>query len=278
MPFVTLCCSLSLHPSPVGTKLHTAGYRALSLPFAYVPFAVRDLKAAIAGVRALGIRGAGVSYPYKQEVMGLLDAVDPLAASIGAVNTVVNDEGKLTGHNTDWVGAVRALEEVVTLASARVLLLGAGGAGRAIAYGLRQRGAELTIANRDVAKAEELGRAVGAEARGFAEVERASDYDVLVNATVVGMTDVDPRSPVPEHAIVPGHLVMDIVFKPFETTLLASARRRGARVVHGGRMVLHQAARQFELYTGHTAPLEAMEAALAEALTPAANKASPARG
>jgi shikimate dehydrogenase len=258
--------------------MHNAGYRALSLPFTYAPFAVRDLPAAIAGVRALGIRGAGVSYPYKQQVMGLIDTIDPLAARIGAVNTVVNDDGKLTGYNTDCEGAVRALEEVATLASARILLLGAGGAGRAIAYGLGQKGANLTIANRDVAKAEELARAVGGVARGFVEVERARDYDVLVNATVLGMTDVDVRSPVPESAIRAGMLVMDIVFKPFETALLAAARARGARVVHGGRMLLHQAARQFELYTARTAPLDAMEAALAEALRPDASTASPGQG
>jgi shikimate dehydrogenase len=262
MQRLTLCGSMSLHPSPIGTVVHNAGYRALGLPFVYVPFAVRDLPGAITGMRALGMRGAGVSYPYKQQVMALLDAVDPLAARIGAVNTVVNDEGRLTGHNTDWIGAVRALEEVAPLDAARVLLLGAGGAGRAIAYGLRERGARVTIANRDVAKAEELGRAVGAEARGLGEAERAGEYDILVNATPVGMADVDARSPVPEAALRPGLVVMDIVPRPLETALLASARARGAKAVHGGRMLLHQAARQFELYTGQAAPLDAMDAAL----------------
>jgi shikimate dehydrogenase len=263
---VTLCGSFSLHPSRMGTAMHNAGYRALGLPFAYVPFAVRDLRGAIAGMRALGMRGAGVSFPYKQEVMRLIDAIDPVAARIGAVNTVVNEGGTLTGHNTDWVGAVRALEETARLASARVLLVGAGGAGRAIAYGLQEHGARVTIANRDVAKAEELARSVGGEARGLDEVERAFDYDVVVNATTLGMTDVDPRSPIPEAAIRPGQLVMDIVIKPVETQLVVAARARGARVVHGGRMTLHQAARQFELYTGRAAPLEAMDAAMRAAI------------
>ncbi len=266
MALVTLCGSLSLHPSPLGASMHNAGYRALGLPFTYVPFAVRDLPGAIGGLRALGIRGAGVSFPYKQEVMTLLDAIDPLASRIGAVNTVVNDAGRLTGHNTDWVGAVRALEEVTSVAGARVLLLGAGGAGRAIAYGLSESGARVTIANRDVAKAEALARAVGGEARGLGETERVGEYDVLVNATAVGMADVDARSPVPHGAIRSGLFVMDIVYKPLETALLASARARGARVVHGGRMLLHQAARQFELYTGRDAPLEAMNAALSAAI------------
>jgi shikimate dehydrogenase len=266
MALPTLCASFSLHPSPLGAAMHNAGYRALDLAFTYVPFAVRDLRGAIAGMRALGIRGVGVSFPYKQDVMGLLDAIDPVAARIGAVNTIVNDGGTLAGHNTDWVGAVRALEEATPLASERVLLVGAGGAARAIAYGLQGCGARVTIANRDFAKAEALGRAVGAEARELSAVERAADYDVVVNATAVGMADVDPRSPIPEAAIRPGQVVMDIVFKPLETQLLAAARARGARVVHGGRMLLHQAARQFELYTGRTAPLDAMDAALRAAI------------
>jgi len=272
MAVVTLCGSISLHPSPFGTNLHNAGYRALGLPFTYVPFAVRDAEGAIAGMRSLGIRGFGVSHPYKQRVMPLLDAVEPLAGRIGAVNTIVNDDGILTGHNTDWAGAVRALEEVRTLASARVLLLGAGGAGRAIAYGAKERGARVTIANRSVAKAEQLASAIGGEARGLDEAGRAGEYDVLVNATTLGMAEVDARSPVPESAIRPGLVVMDIVVKPVETKLLAAARARGATVVHGGRMLLHQAAEQFALYTGRAAPLDAMEAALRTTLATAESR------
>src|SRR6185437_6724460 len=118
---------------PLGRSLHEAGYRALGLPFVYVPFEVLDLAGAMAGVRALGIRGLGVSHPYKQAVRAHLDGVDPVAARIGAVNTVVHGEGRLVGYNTDWLGAVRALEEVRALKDARVLLVGAGGAARAIA-------------------------------------------------------------------------------------------------------------------------------------------------
>ncbi len=262
MPFATLCGSLSQHPSPLGASMHDAGYKALGLPFSYIPFAVRDLPGALSGMRALGIRGFGVSYPFKQQVMPLLDAIDPLARRIGAVNTIVNDDGKLTGHNTDWVGAVRALEEVRPLASARVLLLGAGGAARAIAYGVTERGARVTVANRDLAKAQDLANSVGGEARGVDEAERARDYDVLVNATSLGSTEVDLRSPAPAAALRVGLLVMDIVYKPVETMLLAGAHTAGATTVHGGRMLLHQAAKQFELYTGQSAPLEAMDAAL----------------
>jgi shikimate dehydrogenase len=260
--------------------MHEAGYRALGLPFTYVPFEVRDLAGAIAGMRALGIRGFGVSHPFKQDVIPLLDALDPVAARIGAVNTIVNTDGRLVGHNTDWIGATRALEEERPLAGARVLLLGAGGAARAIAFGLREAQAQTTIANRDMAKARALAKDVHGSGGGEGDVEvvpwearapRAAASDVIVNATSLGQRDVAPEeSPLPGDAFPPGWsgVVMDIVYKPVHTPLLAAARARasGARVVHGGRMLLHQATAQFHLYTGEKAPLEAMTAALRQGI------------
>lgn len=242
--------------------MHLAGYRAIGLDFTYVPFAVTDLEGATRGMRALGIRGLGVSMPYKQAVIPLLDALDPVAARIGAVNTIVNDEGRLTGHNTDWLGAMRALEEAVALRGARALLLGAGGAARAIAFGLAERGAAVTIANRDLEKARQLAAAVGGAAIRLDDAALSLDHDVLVNATPRGMAEVDPRSAVPEAALRERLVVMDIVYKPMETELVASARRRGAIAIHGGRMLLHQAAEQFRLYTRHEPPLAAMDDAL----------------
>jgi shikimate dehydrogenase len=268
--------------------MHLAGYRARGLPFTYVPFGITDLEGAIRGMRALGIRGLGISMPFKQAILPMLDELDPIAARIGAVNTVVNEGGRLIGHNTDWIGALRALEEPRGVSSdagadppprsdqtpalgaqTRVLLIGAGGAARAIAFGVRERGASLCIANRDVAAARALADDVGGEASGLDELARAGDYDVVINATSVGMREADPRSLVPDEALSPrgrsGALtVMDIVYKPIETELIRAARRRGASVIHGGRMLLHQAARQFELYTGVGAPLDAMDEALRE--------------
>jgi shikimate dehydrogenase len=250
--------------------MHEAGYRALGLAFTYVPFEVNDLPGAIAGMRALGIRGFGVSHPFKQAVMPLLDALDPVAERIGAVNTIVNDAGHLVGHNTDWVGATRALEEVRPLAGARVLLLGAGGAARAVAFGLRERGARTTITNRDGQKASALAADVGGTAAPWeARAELSAGFDVVVNATSLGQLDIDPGgTPLPQSALPegPNAIVMDIVYKPIHTPLLAAARARGARVVHGGRMLLHQATAQFRLYTGREAPLEAMLGALRQAV------------
>ncbi|KYF90691.1 hypothetical protein BE20_16980 [Sorangium cellulosum] len=253
---------MSLHPVSTGAAMHLAGYRALGLDFTYIPFAVTDVEGATRGMRALGIRGLGVSMPYKQAVIPLLDEIDPIAARIGAVNTIVNEGGRLRGYNTDWIGAARALEEATQLGGARVLLLGAGGAARAVAFGLAERGARVTIANRDIEKARQLAAAVGGTAVPLDGGALTPDHDVLVNATSRGMAEVDPRSPVPEEALREGLLVMDIVYKPMITELVEAARRRGATAVHGGRMLLHQAAEQFRLYTGREPPLDAMDEAL----------------
>lgn len=259
---LTLCGSLSLHPVSLGAAMHLAGYRALGLAFTYVPLRVTDLPGAITGMRALGIRGFGISMPYKQAVIPLLDTLDSQAARIGAVNTVVNEGGHLTGYNTDCSGALQAMEEVRPVQGARVLLLGAGGAARAILHGVVSQGASVCVVNRTREKAEALAADMGARAADWGEVQRASDYDIVVNATSAGMLEADPKSPVPEEALRQGLIVMDIVYKPIETELVRAARRHGAIAVHGGRMLLHQAARQFELYTGMQAPLPAMEAAL----------------
>ncbi len=242
--------------------MHNAGYRALGLAWHYVPFEIDDLAGALAAMRTLQIRGFGVSVPFKLDIMPLLDELDPLAARIGAVNTVVNEDGRLVGHNTDWVGAVRALEERVTVKGSRALLLGAGGAARAVAHGLVEAGAAVEVCNRSDARADALARELGARARPWVERNAPGGWDFIVNATSLGMGDVDRESPLEASAIEPSSVVMDIVYKPLRTTLLALATERGAGVIDGSRMLLHQAARQLELYTGREAPLEAMDEAL----------------
>jgi shikimate dehydrogenase len=144
-----------------------------------------------------------------------------------------------------------------------VLLVGAGGAGRAIAFGLGERGALVTIANRDEERARKLSEETSARFASLEETSRASEYDVIVNATTLGQADVAPTlSAIPEKALRRGQVVMDIVYKPVRTPLVELATNAGATVVHGGRMLLHQAAAQFELYTNRSAPLAVMDAAL----------------
>jgi shikimate dehydrogenase len=275
---ITLCGSLSLHPVSLGAEMHLAGYRELGLAFTYVPFAVEetDLPGAIAGMRALSIRGLGVSMPFKLSVIPLLDRLDDLARRIGAVNTIVNDDGVLSGHNTDAWGAARALEEALPLSDRRVLLLGAGGAARAVAHSLATEGMRVTLANRTAEKARSLAEDVNRHeprhrvevAEWGARVELAG-FDALVNCSSAGMQGYGDESPVPLAALRADLVVMDIVYKPVRTALVAAAEAGGARVVHGGRMLLHQACRQFELYTGRPAPLEAMNAAQTRHLGPA---------
>lgn len=264
---ITLCGSLSLHASPLGVAMHEAGYRALALDWRYVPFEVasNELGSALQSMRTLRIRGFGISMPFKQQILPLLDRIDPTARDIGAVNTVVNDAGALIGHNTDAVGAVRALCEVVSLPERRVLLLGAGGAARAVGFGLVRAGASVRVSNRTDAKAGALAESLGVDAVPWAErAEASSEVDVVVNATSAGMVEIDPAPPLPPAAFRADLVVMDIVYKPLRTALLEAAQRtsKDCTTVHGGRMLLHQAARQFELYTSRPAPLEAMDEAL----------------
>jgi shikimate dehydrogenase len=252
--------------------MHNAGYRALGLAFTYVPFQTDDLAGATRGMRALGIRGLGVSVPFKLRIVDYLDNLDPVARRIGAVNTVVNHDGILTGYNTDAWGAVAALREAIDPRGKHIVVVGAGGAARAVVNGLVDEEAKVHVVNRTGQRAEALADEVSAIGPAtvtwgaLSDLEDLRPYDVLVNASSAGMLEYGPASLVKETAILPGLVVMDIVYKPVRTELLRLAEHAGARVLHGGRMLLHQACRQFELYTGHPAPAEAMNEALEQAV------------
>lgn len=263
---ITLCGSLSLHPVRLGAAIHTAGYAAVGLNWIYMPFSMDSarLGAALAGMRALGIRGFGVSMPFKIEVLSHCDRIDPLAMQIGAVNTVVNDDGVLTGHNTDASGAVAAIEEVSLIDGKECLVLGSGGAARAVGHALVARGGRVLIAGRTEHRASELSLRLGGNSVPWRDaVGGAVAADIVVNATSVGMNSASDSAPVIDVSRLRSDcIVMDIVYKPVVTSLVAAARGRRLRVVDGSRMLVHQAAKQFELYTGLTAPLAAMDAAV----------------
>jgi shikimate dehydrogenase len=262
-----ICCLIG---DPVAHSLspliHNAGYQALGINYTYVSFRVRDIKQAIEGMRGLGIRGASVTIPHKTTVLKYLDRLDPLAEKIGAVNTIVNDDGVLTGYNTDGVGALQALEEVTTLSGKKVVIIGSGGAASAIAFGLKAKGVKLVVLNRTQAKAGNLAKKV--KASGFGSLNRLSEIasaDILINATPLGMWPKTGQSIILKGLLHDGLTVFDIVYNPKETRLLIEARDRGCNIVYGYKMFLYQAARQFELFTGLKAPLPAMESALAQA-------------
>ncbi len=255
-----LCISIAEKTSNFGASMHNAAYEALGLNYLYLPIKTTDTKGSVAGMRALGIAGMSVSIPHKQDIMPLLDNIDDTARTIGAVNTVVNIDGVLTGYNYDWVGAVKALEEVTKLADKKVVILGAGGAARAIVYGLLQAGAVVTILNRTAKKGQQLASEFGCTYGGEFEQIRELSCDVLVNATSVGSQTNDiPLHPedIPENVVL-----MDIVILPVETNLIKAAKARGCKTIPGYRMLIHQALRQFAAYTGQEAPFAAMEKAL----------------
>jgi len=262
----TVCGSISARPSPFGVAMHNAGYKAAGLAFTYVAFAIENTQEAILAMRYLGIRGFGVSMPHKVRVMQYLDALDETAQDIGAVNTVVNDEGCLTGHNTDWTGAVGALEEQTDLDGKHAVVVGAGGAARAVVYGLLRRGCQVTLYNRTVSSGQALAETPGVRFGGDLEdLRRVGGYDVLVNATSVGFHAPDV-SPIPTSILAEGKVVLDVVFNPPVSRLVRDARARGCIAIPGTRMLVHQAAYQFQLYTGVHAPFEAMEGALLETI------------
>jgi shikimate dehydrogenase len=254
---------------PVGHSLspamHNAAFRHTGYNGAYLAFHVIDLPGAVNGIRALNIHGASVTLPHKVAVMDLLDQVDAAARQIGAVNTIVNESGRLCGFNSDSPGAMAALMEKTPIEGKRVAVIGAGGAARALAYGIKINGGHLTIVNRS----REKGRRLADElANDFCPLDTFSgaDVDILINTTSVGMSPNADRTPVASSLLRPGMTVMDIVYNPLETKLIRSARHSGCTVVDGVSMFVHQGAIQFERWTGKKAPVRLMQQTVLDAL------------
>ncbi|MBI2430553.1 MAG: shikimate dehydrogenase, partial [Candidatus Levybacteria bacterium] len=215
----TICCIIG---DPVEHSLspimHNAGYIALGLNFAFVAFHVKDLKSATAGVRALNIRGAVVTVPHKIEVLQYVDVIDEEALAIGAANTIVNDNGVLTASNTDWIGAITTLKKETTISGKKVVVLGAGGAARAVIYGLKREGARIIICNRTLDHAKKIAQEFSLEgAYQLDEKEKIASADIIINTTSVGMTPQENEMPIPSEFIKPHHVVYDIVYTPKET-------------------------------------------------------------
>jgi shikimate dehydrogenase len=259
----TALCGIILHPAghTRSPQMHNAAYRAMGVNAAYVAFDVAPeaLAAAIEGMRALGLRQLSVSIPHKVAVMDLIDEVEETAQRIGAVNTITRDGDRLVGSNTDWSGAVRALERVCRLEGKRGVVLGAGGAARAVAFGLLESGAETHILNRTVERAKGLAEDLGATGAGPLEALADLEYDVLVNTTSVGLRS--EHSPVPGELLRSGSVVMDAVYDPEETRLLRDAQAAGATALEGKWMLVYQAAEQLQRWTGKDAPIDVLEEA-----------------
>ena len=256
--------------SPV---MHNAAFKKLGLNLVYVAFTVtrNELKDAISGARSLGMRGLNVTMPHKNAVMSYLDETDSTAKAIGAVNTILNEQGKLIGFNTDGNGAMIALKENgISAEEKKMLIVGAGGAAKAIAFQAAQEVEELVILNRTSEKAEKLAELLckkfGKKVKGgtlSAEVlkKELKTTDILVNATSVGMHPDVNRSPVPSDLLRRDLCVMDIIYNPLETKLVTDAKAVGAKVVLGLEMLLYQGAVAFEIWTNCPAPVEVMKKA-----------------
>ncbi len=245
--------------------MHNTAFKALGHPAVYGLFPVepKALPQAIEGLKALGIKGTSVTVPHKEAVLSLLDHIDPVAAEIGAVNTIVHEKGRLLGFNTDWQGALQAVKEVLDPKGQRAVIIGAGGAARAVVYALCKAGAEVTVYNRTLTKAEVLAQDFGVEARGLAELSEAQG-DILINTTSVGLKE--DRSPAPPEILSRFKVVMDIVYAPLQTRLLQEAQAAGCQVINGLKMLVYQAVEQFYLWRGERPEAKVMEQAALEAL------------
>jgi shikimate dehydrogenase len=257
--------------------MHNAALEYLGIPCVFLSFEPdeKDLSGVFTGMRALGIRFFSVTKPFKQAVMPFLDDVDPVAKAIGAVNSVLNENGKLTGYNSDWIGVSDVIEEAAPLAGKKILLLGTGGAGRAAAYAYKEKGARVFVYNRTKEKAASL--AAEFNLAGFGSMEdllHEEDWDLIVNTTSVGMagSGTEGQSPVPAEFLKKtargnSTIILDAVIFPQETILLKTAASMGCVCLTGARMMLLQSLFQFELYTGKKPPLEVMWDALQKAFS-----------
>jgi shikimate dehydrogenase len=279
-PATRICAVIG---NPVGHSLspalHNAAFDELGLDFVYVAFRVEDLKSALAGMRALeNFRGMSVTIPHKIEAMRYVDEIAEADRHIGSINTIINENGKLIGLGTDGPGALKALVDAgVEIAGKNVMMLGAGGAARAIAFtlALKTSLAKLTIL--DINEAMLAGLAadlkagtsarIEAEALTDGSISRAmADAELIINCTPIGMHPKEGVSLVPIDFFSPGQAVFDVVYTPLETKLLADARSRGVKTISGVEMFINQAVLQFRRFTGVDAPVEVMRRVVMERL------------
>jgi shikimate dehydrogenase len=252
--------SHSLSPTMHNCAFSASGYNGL-----YLPLEISDIQSAVSGLKALNFGGASITIPHKVSVIEFLDDLDDMAFKIKAVNTVVNKDGLLFGYNTDCSGAITALSNTTPISNKEVVIIGAGGAARAIGFGIKAEGGRVTILNRTKAKGEKLANDLDAAFIPLAEVTKLN-CNILVNTTSVGMTPHIEDMCVPAAALDKNMVVMDIVYNPLKTKLLRQAEQIGCTIIDGLSMFIYQGAGQFELWTGLKAPVEMMRLAVLAAL------------
>lgn len=248
--------------SPV---MQNAAFDHLGLDCCYLPFSVSpgSLKQAVESIRTLSFLGANLTIPHKEAVMPFLDVLDKEAAAIGAVNTIVNREGKLTGYNTDGKGFMRSLDEnMVSPSGKRVLIIGAGGSSRAIGHYLAREAGNLCLFNRSRDKAEKLAAYLSSQGNVVCVIDSLSDlagFDIIINATALGLKITDPL-PFDANVLSSSQVVCDLIYNRTQLCILAEAK--GCKTFGGTGMLLWQGALAFELWTGAAPPIEIMRSAL----------------
>jgi len=257
--------------SPV---MHNAAFESIGMNAVYVAFEPSSIKNAFDAIKALGIKGASITIPFKVDVLPLCDSVDDLAVSIGSVNTLVNRDGKIEGYNTDGYGLLKSLEtHAIDYHNKKILIIGNGGSARAIAYTLAQHNAQITICGRNINNiiqlANDLRKHFGAIDTMLLE-QLTSDiteqYHIIINTTPVGMKPDISKTPIDTALMHPHHVIVDIIYTPLQTLFVQKAREKGCTVITGDYMLLYQACMQFEIWTGKTAPIDVMHQALKQAL------------
>jgi shikimate dehydrogenase len=247
----------ALFGNPVAQSLsplmHNAALKTMGVSGIYVPFRVQNLPLAVQGLRGLDIEGVSVTIPFKTEIMDYLNDVDDEALRIGAVNTIVNREGRLTGHNTDWRGLIRSMKEQMEIKGKTVVILGAGGTARAALYGVVKEGGHPVIVNRTRGKARMLAQDWECP---YESLKNAGNIraDILINTTPLGMFPGEGESPLAGHVLKNFSWVVDVIYNPLKTKLLKDAEQAGCRTLAGLDMFVHQGAEQLRLWTGHEPP------------------------
>lgn len=245
--------------------MHEAALREMKIAGKYLPFCMKDIASAVRGTREIGIRGLSVTMPYKVAVMAHLDEVDDDANMIGAVNTIVNNNGRLRGLNTDWIGLVQSLREFMDIKGKVFAILGAGGTARAVLFAIEREGGMAVIVNRDVARGESLAKEWACP---FYPLSKFSGVkaDCLINTTPVGMMPNISESPVDGELLVNFRFVMDVIYNPLKTRLMRDAEKAGCITIPGLGMFVHQGAEQIRVWTGQEAPRELMKQVVRERL------------
>ncbi len=258
-----------LFGNPVGHSLsplmHNTAYGAMKIRALYVPFCVQNLEEAVNGIRTMNLSGVSVTIPFKSKALRYLDEMDESVRRIGAVNTIVNKEGRLQGHNTDWIGFVRDLKEFMFIRGNTFGIIGAGGAARAVVFGILAEGGEAVVLNRTAEKGLALAKEFGCPFRPLSAIGGLK-AECIVNTTSVGMAPGVGNSPLEAGALRNFPQVVDIIYNPLKTKLLEDAQKAGCRTRSGLGMFVHQGAEQIRLWTGMEPPLDFMRRVVQERL------------